>query len=345
MPARQVIKSKPNPCGLKIFVAAAPDGLPLDFFLYNGKGDLIVEEEIFQGLDIGGKAVLKLISTFPQGISVYMDRFFNSVLLLDLLHSEREATGTGTIQNQRIPKNSKLKEDLELKRIGRGSVDQSIRSDGQICIVKWFDNRGVVLMSNKEGIAPIEKCRRWCRVRKEYIDVDRPFIVKMYNHNMGGVDFLDRLISYYRMSARTRKWTIRVIMHFIDFSIAASWIEYRRDQNALGTPKKDIMDLMMFKLSYSDFLVHCSNPEAEDSDSDFACSIPPPRKKPRVDHPPDVLRTKHVLHLPEIPSPSTKNRCRFPGCSSNGARVKCTTCGVFLCVQEKRNCFSLYHQL
>lgn len=134
-PARQVIKSKPNPCGIKIFVAAAPDGLPFDFFFYNGKGDPIVEDPTFSQLNIGGKAVIKLLSTFPDGISVYMDRYFTSEALIDLLHSERRATGTGTRSNQRIPQNSKLKEDSVMRREGRGSIDQSVRSDGQISVV------------------------------------------------------------------------------------------------------------------------------------------------------------------------------------------------------------------
>lgn len=344
-PARQVIKSKPNPCGIKIFVAAAPDGLPLDFLIYNGKGDLIVDDPMFSRLNIGGKSVIKLLSTFPRGISVYMDRYFTSEELLDLLHSEREATGTGTLQKMRIPSNSKLKEDKIMKREGRGSIDQSVRSDGQISLVKWFDNKAVLLISSKEGVEPLDKCRRWCRKNRVFIEVDRPLVVKEYNINMGGVDFLDRLISYYRISARTRKWTVRLIMHFFDFAIAAGWIEYRRHQRSLGTPKKDVLDLMNFKEEYAEFLIHGHKVVEEDSDPDYVCTIPPPRKQPRVAHPPDALRTKNILHIPEIPTPAKKNRCRFPGCGSNGARVQCSTCKVYLCLQENRNCFKAYHNL
>lgn len=65
-----------------------------------------------------------------------MDRYFNSELLLDLMDSEAEVSGTGTIQKIRVPKNSKLRDDNQLQREGRGSVDQSVRSDGQVTLVK-----------------------------------------------------------------------------------------------------------------------------------------------------------------------------------------------------------------
>jgi hypothetical protein len=49
--------------------------------------------------------------------------------------------------------------------------------------------------------------------------------VKFYNHNMGGVDKHDFLISLYRSFVRSKKWTIRMITHGIDLSLVNSWIE------------------------------------------------------------------------------------------------------------------------
>lgn len=75
-----------------------------------------------------------------------------------------------------------------------------------------------------------------------------------------------------------------------------------------------MLDLMGFKDEYAEYLAHWHvEEESEDSDPNYEWAIPPPRKQPRVAHPPDALRTKHVLHLPEIYIPATKNRCRFSG--------------------------------
>lgn len=155
------------------------------------------------------------------------------------------------------------------------------------------------------------------------------------------------MISYYRIGARTKKWTVRVIMHFFDFALAAGWIEYKRDQVALGSRKKDIFDLFQFRQQYANFLAYgtATTDQSNNSDYEPLRSCLPPRKRARVAHPPHQLRTKNVLHMPEFPQPTSKNRCRMPGCSANTARIRCSTCNVFLCLQETRNCFSLYHNL
>ena len=70
-----------------------------------------------------------------------------------------------------------------------------VRHDGQVCIVKWYDNKPVILASSVEGAEPLGQCRRWCKKTKQYILVDRPHVVESYNQSMGGVDFLDRIIS------------------------------------------------------------------------------------------------------------------------------------------------------
>ncbi|KAG8314145.1 hypothetical protein J6590_099055 [Homalodisca vitripennis] len=86
------------------------------------------------------------------------------------------------------------------------------------------------------------------------------------------------------------------------------WIEYRRDQRALRTRKKDILHSMKFKEEYDEFLIHGHrNEDSENSDTNYTCVMPKPIKKPRIAHPPDVLRTKNTLHLPDIPSPFFKN--------------------------------------
>jgi hypothetical protein len=60
---------------------------------------------------------------------------------------------------------------------------------------------------------------------------------------MGGVDLLDQLISTYRILIRSKK---RMIMHFIDFTLVNSWIEYRKDCVSNGIPKKEELDLLSF---------------------------------------------------------------------------------------------------
>lgn len=188
--ARQMKKGKPNPVGLKNFVMASPDGLPLDFFLYEGKGDTIMEDEQVKSLDIGGKVVMHLSTRLPPGCSIYMERYFTSVPLLELLQFMRECTGTGTLRKNRIPKNCHLKSDSELRRQGRGSHSQQVHSDGQVAIVKWFDNKPVILSSSMHGAMPTDICTRWDKKLRRYEEVQRPSMVKNYNEKMGGVDYL-----------------------------------------------------------------------------------------------------------------------------------------------------------
>ena len=347
-PARQYVKGKPNPCGLKCFIATSPDGLPLDFFVYAGQGDRInadFDPEV-KDLDIGGRVVIRLSKYLPPGCTLYMDRYFTSIQLLDVLHTKAHCQATGTLRKSNIPSNIGFKSDAEMRKLGRGSVDEKVRNDGQICVLKWFDNKPVVLASSVEGKEPEDICRRWSKKDKVYIPVNRPVAVKNYNSFMGGVDLLDRVISYYRISARTKKWTIRVMMHFLDFAVAAGWIEYRRHQHALNTPKKDVLDYLGFRMDLADYLIYKSVEEQDTSEYEPSESSPKKvRYNAKTPLPSAHLRTKNVLHLPEIPTPPSKNRCRMPGCKANSARIRCAACKVYLCLQEDRQCFKLFHEI
>ncbi|KAG8255725.1 hypothetical protein J6590_085793 [Homalodisca vitripennis] len=55
---------------------------------------------------------------------------------------------TGTLIVNRIPPGSQLYTDTEVRVGGRGFISQIVRDYGQIAVVKWFDNKPVVLFGS-----------------------------------------------------------------------------------------------------------------------------------------------------------------------------------------------------
>lgn len=161
---RQYGKGKPNPLGIKYYVCASPDGLPVDFFLYEGKGDSIINVETPIPFELGEKVVLKLCETVPEGCNVYVDKYFTSVRIIDELHA-KGLYGSGTLQKFKIPVACNLGTDANLQRQGRGSYVQNVRDDGQVSIIKWLDGRPVTMISNVHGGHPKQEIRRWCKKR------------------------------------------------------------------------------------------------------------------------------------------------------------------------------------
>ncbi|XP_069683167.1 piggyBac transposable element-derived protein 3-like [Periplaneta americana] len=356
---RQYIKGKPHPVGLKNFVLSTPSGLPLDFMMYEGKGKEISSEKstVPEKLDVGGRVVLKLADSLPPGSSIFIDRYFTSVELLDCLIL-RNISGTGTIMASRVPKKVQFKSDTDMKKEGRGSYDQVVRNDDKLALLKWFDNRAIFLASTEFGVEPVEDCKRWSKKDKAYIQIPRPATVKMYNSYMGGVDLLDRVLGKYAMRGRTKKWTIRVIHHFFDFAIAAAWLEYRQAAMESGWAKKDILSYFLFRFEVAEKLIYFDGKnvaihdeldeqedeeEKEDEDSDESSR----RKRPRTPKalPPRAARLDQALHLPQMMNKEQTNRskCRAPGCKSL-TFVRCTECKMFLCFTTERNCFSEFHK-
>lgn len=121
---------------------------------------------------------------------------------------------------------------------GRGACDQFVRGDNKVALLKWYDNKPISAASSIHDEQPQDECRRGCRTENSHILVPRPAVIRHYNEKMGGVDVCDRMISFYRLSTRTRKWTVRTIMHFIDLALANAWFQYRHDAAMNGTASK-----------------------------------------------------------------------------------------------------------
>lgn len=124
--------------------------------------------------------------------------------------------------------------------MGRGTAFE-ISTDMENCnlsMVKWYDTRSVFLVSNYIGSGQLETIRRWDKKQKMYVNIERPEIVTAYNASMDGVDKIDQLISYYRTFIRSRKWTLRMIVHAFDLVVANCWLQHLKDADHYNINKR-----------------------------------------------------------------------------------------------------------
>ncbi|KAI4464016.1 transposase is4 [Holotrichia oblita] len=145
--------------------------------------------------------------------------------------------------------------DKDLQKKGRGSSEEIISGDWEIIMTKWIDNNAVFMASNYAATGTPDICKRWDKIKKEYIHIQRPQVIREYNMHMGGVDKMDFLITIYRTFIRSRKWTLRMFTHAIDIALVNGWLEYKSKASLLGVPKQNIMDLLHFRSYVAEGLI------------------------------------------------------------------------------------------
>ncbi|KAL4154140.1 hypothetical protein QTP88_001973 [Uroleucon formosanum] len=308
-PHRQFVKNKPRPVGLKNFVITTSKGLVLDFELYQGS-DTPFDDRT---LGLGPAVVLHLTKTIPKGSAMFFDRYFTTIPLMNRLN-EIGIYATGTIMSNRL-KNVHFSID---KKFNRGVWEEFTRADNKITAVKWKDSKCVTIVSTATGAEPHQIVKRWSKVDNKEINVNCPAIIQYYNQNMGGVDLCNQQMEAYRTWIKTKKWTLKVAVHFIDLAIVNAWMEYKNDAIKMNIPRKNIKDLLEFKISVAKEWLSTPTKKRINEETNSDSNEEPPVKVQnyRSPIPSEMKRYDSYDHWPEVDNLSTARNCRKEGCKS-----------------------------
>ena len=83
----------------------------------------------------------------------------------------------------------------DLKATGHGSFDYRIDLNSSLCVVKWYDNKGVILDSSFSTVKASSTKKRCYSKKKDHNNLAYFDMVKEYNESMGGMDLNDMFVS------------------------------------------------------------------------------------------------------------------------------------------------------
>lgn len=182
---KQYIKNKKQKYGIKFYELCTPDGFVLNIEIYKGKNIEVIEVH-----------------------HLYMDNYYNSVDLTNLLYKQKTHT-TGTLRSNR-KKNpiSVVRKTLKIKK-----GDHCFAKKGPIYVSRWKDKREVFSITTGHRPEMITTANRF---NQQNI---KPKHIVEYNNNMSGIDRSDQMVSYYSSPRKTIRWYKKVIFHLLDISM------------------------------------------------------------------------------------------------------------------------------
>lgn len=320
---KQFIRGKPIRFGYKVWSLNTVQGYLVNFDIYQGKSP----QEDHKICNAFGKAASPLVHMIEElsnnakclPLNFFFDNLFTSLNLLGYMR-QKGYGATGTIRENRIPRNCPLPNKTTLKKKERGYFVSSICKEDGVLLAKWVDNSVVCVASNTFGINPLSNAKRYSQKEKKHITVSRPSLVTEYNKYMGGTDRMDQNVAQYRINIRNKKWYWPLVTWLIDISIHNAWIICRKTGKTISQ--------LDFRREIAQFYLQ---------------RYKTPRKAPgpqssisKVLH--SDLRYDRYDHFIEKVPDGKRRRCAGNGCNSSG-RTMCNKCNVGLCI----DCFKSFH--
>ena len=132
-----------------------------------------------------------------------MDNWFSTLPLLSVLKT-MGILSIATFHSNCIGRWPMMSEK-DLKKCGCGSFNYWTDYNTEIHLLKWFENKCVVVGSSFAGVECTNTVKRYDLAQKKKVKINCPDMVSQYNQSMGGVHLAGMLIALYKTNIITRK--------------------------------------------------------------------------------------------------------------------------------------------
>lgn len=329
--------------GLKNFIITDPQGLIVDFEIFQGSHTDLPD----RCLGTRASIVLRLARTVP-GACLYFGPNFTTVPLMNEL-ANRNINGTGLIIPCRWKKN--LYEFTKDKQMKMGNVEEICREDGKVCAIKWMDTKSIMVMSTVYGTEPTKRFVKFDEKTRHHVTVTAPLPIANYKRNILGIELSNQIMDLYSTSIKSSKWPVNVILYLFDLAVTNSFFEYKQGAKASNKKYKQMFDAAHFRLEIIEGLLGESLKSTSLNNSKIAKITPKGTVNNVPLNQPSALSSiderfdgKDHWMIVDKTSQVNKNQkyCKKERCTSR-TYTMCTKCKVFLCYNTEKNCFYSFH--
>ena len=331
---KQYMKNKPTKWGIKVFVLSdATNGYIYRLQIYTGKN---LGSTVEAGLS---SRVLLELMTGLDGHQLYTENYYTSpTVYLELYENGINCCGTVRTNRRGFPKELiKAKRD----KPDRGYYDYL--SNGPLVAAVWYDRRYVYFLSTMHLGASRGDTVKRRNPDGRSVDVSCPPLLPDYQQYMRGVDRGDQMVGYYNIGRRSKKWWKKVFLYIIECALLNAYLLEKNLEPELHSPSmrgRKKRDYLGFRLDVAEQFIGShtlSLRSGRPSRLDTADSTTTPRLDTSLRHYPiqDSKKMKCVV--------CNTKRLKTGVDIRHESRIKCSYCGVFLCMHKDRDCFQKYH--
>ena len=332
---KQYNPMKPIKRGYKLWMRADMDGYITKFDVYQGKvsdaSKSSAEDDESSNFGLGENVVKEMTDDLlNKNHEVYFDNFFTSVPLMEYLKTNG-VNAVGTVRTIRKALPIGMDEVLD-----RGECDYRVSKDGLV-MFKWQDNKCVSVLSNFHGteISSVQRTQK----DGSKSQFPCPEAVADYNKFMGGVDKADMLCSVQGLSRKSKKWWHRIFFGIVDRTIVNAQIAFSKIEG-------ESVSVLDYRRAVAQALIARATPvRVGRPRSTPSPQVPTKRRKTGHSVSEEIRLQNRGVHWAVY----EKKRGRCEVCQmkqvESRPHSKCTMCKVFLCCNERKNCFAVFHEI